>query len=75
MSALNDKLQTTAFNEQTQVAMKTLQLKLQYNTQVHLIELSFANGQLASQALQQQLAAQQQLLGPAAPGTIFSLFA
>jgi hypothetical protein len=75
MSALNDKLQTTAFNEQTQVATKTLQLKLQYNTQVHLIELSFANGQLASQALQQQLTAQQQLLGPAAPGTIFSLFA
>lgn len=75
MSALSDKLQTTAFNEQAQVATQTLRLKLQYNTQIHLIELSFANGQLASEALQQQLTAQQQLYGPAAPGTIFSLFA
>ncbi|MGE5201485.1 MAG: hypothetical protein ACM3O6_05415 [Acidobacteriota bacterium] len=75
MSALSDKLQTTAFNEQAQVATQTLRLKLQYNTQIHLIELSFANGQLASEALQQQLTAQQQLYGPAAPGTTFSLFA
>ena len=75
MSALNDKLQTTAFNEQAQAATQTLQLKLQYNTHIQLIELSFANGQLASEALQQELTAQQQLYGPAAPGTIFSLFA
>jgi len=74
-SALNDKLQTVQFNDQTQVAMKTLQLKMQYSTQVHLIELSFANSANAAAALQQQQLAQQQLFGPPTPGTIFSLFA
>ncbi|HVM78794.1 MAG TPA: hypothetical protein VMU06_07225 [Stellaceae bacterium] len=74
-SALNDKLQTIQFNDQTQVALQTLQLKTQFQTQVHLIELSFANSANAAASLQQQQLAQQQLSGPPTPGTIFSLFA
>jgi len=74
-STLNDKLQDIEFNDQTQVALQTLQLKQQFQTQVHLIELSFANSTNAATSLQQQQLAQQQIFGPPTPGTIFSLFA
>jgi len=74
LSSFNNNLETIEVNGQDQVALKTLQLKTQFTTLAHLIELSFANSSLTSQSLQQQETLQQQLYG-AAPGTILSLFA
>jgi hypothetical protein len=74
LSNLQGTLENDQFNQSATVATKTLQLKTQLNTQVHLIELSFANAQAAGASLQQQELAGQAAQNPPAPGTIFSLF-
>jgi hypothetical protein len=74
LSNLQGTLENDQFNQTATVATKTLQLKTQLNTQVHLIELSFANAQAAGASLQQQELAGQAAQNPPAPGTIFSLF-
>jgi len=74
ISGQDSTVQSDQLNQTAAVALKTLQLKQQLTTQLHLIELSFANAQSAGASLQQQELAGQAALEPAPPGTIFSLF-
>jgi hypothetical protein len=74
ISGQDSTVQNDQLNQTAAVALKTLQLKQQLTTQLHLIELSFANAQSAGASLQQQELAGQAALEPAPPGTIFSLF-
>jgi hypothetical protein len=74
ISGQDSTVQNDQLNQTAAVALKTLQLKQQLTTQLHLIELSFANAQSAGASLQQQQLAGQAALEPAPPGTIFSLF-
>jgi hypothetical protein len=74
LSSLNGTLENDQLNQTAEVTVKTLQLKQQLNTQVHLIELSLSNSQSAGASLQRQELQGQQALQPPAPGTIFSLF-
>ncbi len=74
ISSQDSTVQNDQLNQTAAVALKTLQLKQQLTTQLHLIELSFANAQSAGASLQQQELAGQAALEPAPPGTIFSLF-
>ena len=74
ISQQNTTLQNDQFNQASSVTLETLKLKQQLATQLHLIELSFANSQSTAASLQQQQLAGQAALAPPAPGTIFSLF-
>ncbi len=74
ISTQDNTVQNDKFNQSATVATRTLQLKSQLNTQVHLIELSFANANAPATSLQQQQAAGQAALQPAAPGSILSIF-
>ncbi|MGH7126130.1 MAG: hypothetical protein ACREFI_17270 [Stellaceae bacterium] len=74
LSTLNGTLENDQFNRAASVTLQTLKLKTQLNTQVHLLELSFANAQNAGASLQQQELAGQAALEPPPPGTIFSIF-
>ncbi len=74
ISNLNGTLENDQFNQAANVTTETLKLKTQLNTQVHLLELSFANAQNAGASLQQQQLALQATQEAPAPGTIFSIF-
>ena len=74
ISSLNGTLENDQFNQAASVTLQTLKLKTQLTTQVHLLELRFANAQNAGASLQQQELAGQAAQEPAAPGTIFSIF-
>ena len=74
ISNLNGTLQNDQFNQAANVTIQTLKLKQQLNTQVHLIQLNFANAQTAGANLQKQQLAGQAAQSPPPPGTIFSLF-
>jgi hypothetical protein len=74
LSQLNGTVENDQFNASANVTVQTLKLKQQLNTQVHLLELSFANAQNAGASLQQQELAGQAALQPPTPGTIFSIF-
>jgi len=67
-------VQNDQLNASAAVAVQTLKLKQQLTTQLHLIELSFADAQAPGASLQKQELAGQAALEPPAPGTIFSLF-
>ncbi len=71
---LNSTLENDQFNNAANVTVQTLKLKTQLQTQVHLIQLNFANAQSAGASLQQQQLALQAALEPPPPGTIFSIF-
>ncbi len=71
---LNSTLEDDQFNNAANVTVQTLKLKTQLQTQVHLIQLNFANAQSAGASLQQQQLALQAALEPPPPGTIFSIF-
>ena len=74
ISGQDSTVQNEQLNQTAALAVKTLQLKQQLTTQLHLIELSFANAQSAGASLQQQELAGQAVLASPPPGTIFSLF-
>ena len=74
ISNLNGTLENDQFNQAANVTAQTLKLKTQLTTQVHLLELKFANAQSAGASLQQQQLALQATLEPPPPGTIFSIF-
>ncbi len=74
LSNLNGTLENDQFNRAANITVQTLKLKQQLNTQVHLIQLNFANAQTAGASLQQQQLAGQAALEPPPPGTIFSIF-
>lgn len=74
VSTLNSTLENDQFNNAANVTLQTLKLKQQLNTQVHLIQLNFANAQTAGANLQKQQLALQAALEPPPPGTIFSIF-
>jgi hypothetical protein len=71
---LSSTLENDQFNNAAKVTVETLKLKTQLQTQVHLIQLNFANAQSAGASLQQQQLALQASLEPPPPGTIFSIF-
>jgi len=73
-NTLNTTLENDQFDQLSNVTLQTLKLKTQLQTQVHLIQLSFANAQSAGASLQQQQLALQAALEPPPPGTIFSIF-
>ena len=74
ISNLNGTLENDQFNQAANVTAQTLKLKTQLTTQVHRLELQFANAQSAGASLQQQQLALQATLEPPPPGTIFSIF-
>jgi hypothetical protein len=74
ISNLNGTLENDQFNQAANVTTQTLKLKTQLTTQVHLIQLNFANAQTAGASLQQQQLSLQAALEPPPPGTIFSIF-
>jgi hypothetical protein len=74
ISQQNTTLQNDQFNRSASITLQTLRLKQQLTTQLHLIELNFANAQSAGASLQKQELAGQAALAPPPPGTIFSLF-
>lgn len=74
VSTFNSTLENDQFNQAANVTLQTLKLKTQLNTQVHLIQLNFANAQTAGASLQKQQLALQATLAPPPPGTIFSIF-
>ena len=74
VSTFNSTLENDQFNQAANVTIQTLKLKTQLNTQVHLIQLNFANAQTAGASLQKQQLALQATLAPPPPGTIFSIF-
>ncbi|HLJ19217.1 MAG TPA: hypothetical protein VKU84_03420 [Stellaceae bacterium] len=74
VNTLNGTLENDQFNNAASVTLQTLKLKTQLNTQVHLIQLNFANAQTAGANLQRQQLGLQATLEPPAPGTIFSIF-
>ena len=74
ISGQETTVQNDQLNAGAAVATQTLQLKTKLLTQLHLIELSFANAQAAGSSLQQQQQALQAALQPAPPGTILSIF-
>lgn len=74
VSTFNSTLENDQFNQAANVTIETLKLKTQLNTQVHLIQLNFANAQTAGASLQKQQLALQATLAPPPPGTIFSIF-
>ena len=74
ISAQDSTVQNDQFNQSATVALQTLQLKQKLQTQLHLIELDFANGQSAATSLQQQQLNGQSVLEPPPPGSIFSIF-
>jgi hypothetical protein len=74
VNTLTTTLENDQFNNMSSVTLATLKLKTQLQTQVHLIQLNFANAQNAGASLQQQQLAMQAALEPPPPGTIFSIF-
>ena len=74
LSGLKGTLENDQFDRAANITLQTLKLKQQLNTQVHLIQLNFANAQTAGASLQQQQLAGQAALEPPPPGTIFSIF-
>jgi len=74
ISTQDSTVQNDQLNQTAAVGLKTLQLKQQLTTHLHLIELSFANAQAAGASLQEQEQAGQAALAPPAPGTLLSIF-